>query len=505
MLERHFGGRHVMHMGRFRIGTKITLILCAISVLASAAVGLSTYWQFSRALIDQELKQLSGLAEVKAVRFTAEMRALRADALFIARSPVVRGLVDAQRAHGISPKTGETERVLRDRMAVVFEELLRANPSYYQARLIGVADGGREIVRVDRDSPDGPVRVVAERALQRKGREPYFPAGLKLADGTILLTDVNLNREHGRIAEPRTPVIRAASPIFGSDGKPVAIFVINVFFEPIVEALHAGLTPGQALFVTNDRGDYLVHPDAARTYGFDYGHPIRIQDDYPKMSTIFNLQEAATAAIVSKVTSGDRLAIGAARTSFDPDNPNRFVTVAVATLYDDAVTESRKSRDRSLAAAAVVLLIAVACGYFVSRSVTKPLRIITASAGAFGRGQTNAALPTERTDEIGVLARALSGMMAQVRTARADLDAGPSSWRNPGEPPSSCCRRSKPRGPRHCKRSRWHVSKAPASKPSSTEPPTRSSPLTPKASWSCSTTRRSVFLVIRPRKWSART
>ena len=163
-----------MHVGRFRIRTKITLILCAISVLASAAVGLSTYWQFSRALINQELMQLSGLAEVKAVRFAAEARALRADTLFLTTSPVVRGLVNAQQAHGFNPKTGESVRVLRNRMAVVFQELLRANPNYYQARLIGVADGGREIVRVERDTPDGPVRVVADRALQRKGHEPYF-------------------------------------------------------------------------------------------------------------------------------------------------------------------------------------------------------------------------------------------------------------------------------------------------------------------------------------------
>lgn len=41
-------------------------------------------------------------------------------------------------------------------------------------RLIGIADGGGEIVRVDRSGPGGAVRIVPAAELQQKGDRGYF-------------------------------------------------------------------------------------------------------------------------------------------------------------------------------------------------------------------------------------------------------------------------------------------------------------------------------------------
>ena len=53
-------------------------------------------------------------------------------------------------------------------------------------RFIGVADNGREIVRVDRGGADGSVRIATDAELQQVGDAPYFRDTIKLAAGRDL-------------------------------------------------------------------------------------------------------------------------------------------------------------------------------------------------------------------------------------------------------------------------------------------------------------------------------
>lgn len=410
-----------LRLPSLRIATKVTLLLSAIAVLASATVGVITYTQFSRALVSQELKQLSSLADIKAVRLTAELDALRTDAKFVSRSPVMQRLVRARQSGGIDPVSHEVQQQLVSRASLFCRELMQAKPAYFQVRLIGVADGGREIVRVDREAKGGAIRVVPHDELQQKGEEHYFREAIGLGEGEVYVSDVNLNREHGRVAEPLTPVIRAATPIYGSDGKAVAILVINRFFEPLADALRAGMPDDLALLVTNERGDYLIHPEAKMIFGFDLRTPHRIQDDYPALLRLVATPAHPTTSIVDRSSGGERVAIGVRRVPIDPRHPDRFLEVAVAAPYDSATAVSARSRNHSLLAGGLVMSVALVSGYFLSRSVTEPLRKIATAAKAFGRGETPCELPTGSRDEIGVVARSLADMMSDIQSAHADL------------------------------------------------------------------------------------
>ena len=50
----------------------------------------------------------------------------------------------------------------------------------YSLRFIGVEDGHREILRVDRSGPNGAVRIVPEAELKPVGDAPYFRDTIKL-------------------------------------------------------------------------------------------------------------------------------------------------------------------------------------------------------------------------------------------------------------------------------------------------------------------------------------
>lgn len=405
---------------RFGIGKKIVLLVCAIAMLASGAVGVTTYVQFNRALVEQELSALSDLAQVKGVRLAAEMDTLRADAVFISQTPVVERAVNATQAGGVDPTSGESERELLQRMPILFESLLRAKPYYCQVRLIGIADGGQELVRVNRE-PNGDLRIVPKNELQTKGQEPYFAPSLQLAAGTAYLSEITLIREHGHVVTPWTPVVRAAAPVFGSDGKVAGFVIINCQFEPITQELKQGLGAGNTLLVTNNRGDYLVNSDATRTFGFDRGEVYRIQDDFPAIESALDSTTRQAYSVQFDPVTGKRLAMGLFRVPIAPGQPDRFATMIVTASYKDAIAKSIQSRNRSLAIGAIVVVVALVSGYLLSRSVTEPLRRITAAAEAFGRDETKVDLPIDSRDETGIVARALKEMMHSVEVSHDDL------------------------------------------------------------------------------------
>ena len=71
---------------------------------------------------------------------------------------------------------------MADRLRVELE----AKPAYSGFRLIGIEDGGREIVRVDRQTPDRRVRIVSEPELKQEGDRPYFKATIALRPNEIM-------------------------------------------------------------------------------------------------------------------------------------------------------------------------------------------------------------------------------------------------------------------------------------------------------------------------------
>ena len=101
--------------------------------------------------------------------------------------------------------------MLKKRIASRFVAELTAKPEYSQFRIIGIADGGRELVRVDRMGPGGAIRVVPDVELQRKGDRDYFKAAIQLPAGQLYASPIDFNRERRRASRSRT-CRRCASP-----------------------------------------------------------------------------------------------------------------------------------------------------------------------------------------------------------------------------------------------------------------------------------------------------
>ena len=69
-------------------------------------------------------------------------------------------------------------------------------------------------------------RIVPENELQDKSERGYFGNTMRLEEGELFVSPMDLNVEHGAIEEPYTPVVRLATPI-AAGGQRRGIVVLN--------------------------------------------------------------------------------------------------------------------------------------------------------------------------------------------------------------------------------------------------------------------------------------
>ncbi len=377
-----------------------------VSVCAAALVHLLVDKSRDAYLADVSAA-LTSRAQQRTAQLGQGIQVMRRDVLVLAQLPVVQSLAQAIRGGSHAPEGRDPVQFWPAHLEATFSAFARANPDYFQIRYIGVAANGRELVRID--SKDGRPTVVPPEQLQSKGERDYFQAAVKLKMGEVYLSEIDLNKEQGKVQVPHVRTLRAATPVFTSGGDLFGIIVINADVGPAIDALGANLMPGMRGYLANSNGDYLVNPDPGRTFGFDLGRRYTLQQDMPDLKLP---SSGAGQPAVQRISHRDGiLHLAAGRIEFDPQAPERFLTLAYA-LPDDLV-EARVAGVRNTTAAAVggIALLLLGLTVLAMRWAFAPLTRLTALAERIGAGQYDVALPTEGVGELGGLVRAFRSML----------------------------------------------------------------------------------------------
>ena len=387
----------------------ITLVLLTVG-----AVSVLSYRNLEAAILPRALERIEGHARLLASELEGYTRGARDDISGFRSAVALEGIVRARLAGGTDPVDGTTEQAWRDRMAARYVAELGSKASYDQFRII--SSEGAEIVRVDRSGPAGTPRIVSDSELQSKADQGFFKATIGLPPGQVYVSPVELNQERGVIAEPHVPTLRVAAPIHAPDGAPFGIVVINVDLRPVFERLRTLIPAGGQLFVVNDRGDYLLHPVAAKAFAFEFEKRAHWQDEFPDLARaaaseggIVQLfrdadgRQGAAALIYVRPAGGPQ--VGVIETV-----PNAVIMAPAATL-----------RQSLLIAGAGAVLVAALVAMLLARSLTKPLVQMTRAVEGLP-GDRPLVLPVAGNGEIGVLARAFSRMASDVREKTAALN-----------------------------------------------------------------------------------
>src|SRR5690606_37704243 len=134
--------------------------------------------------------------------------------------------------------------------------------------ILSAHGAGYELLRLDRSIAGGPVLRVPADQLQAKSEESYFQRALQVTStAPLLTTPITWNREHGRVAEPLTLMVRHTVTRFDAAGRPTGVFVLNVgILDQLTRLLAESLTAEEAFgFVVNEEEQWIVPPvDSAK-------------------------------------------------------------------------------------------------------------------------------------------------------------------------------------------------------------------------------------------------
>ncbi|HZL31566.1 MAG TPA: PAS domain S-box protein [Pseudolabrys sp.] len=398
-----------------KLSTRLTVAMVGLVLMTATAAGLLTYINVSAAVEPHELERIDTHAHLLAVELEGAVRGARADALGFSAAVAAAEIVKAHIASRTDPTAVAVESEWRRVLGLRFVAELKAKPNYAQFRLIGVENGGRELIRVDRSGPDGAIRVVPDAELQSKGDTDYFKKAIALSSGQVYVSPIELNREHGVIETPHVPTLQTASPIDTPDGEPFGIVIINVDLRPAFASIRSNARDGRGVYVVNERGDYLVHSDPSREFAFELGKPARIQDSFPDFSKLLTAFEHLTTdnsrPQVAQNAAGEKFGVGweTAQLARGP-----HIAVIETVPYAQVMAPAAAVRESSLAGGLIAALCAVGFAALMARSLTRPLERMTKAVDAFSRGEAIEA-PAGGGREISALGAAFTRMASELR------------------------------------------------------------------------------------------
>ncbi|MCU0836484.1 MAG: ATP-binding protein [Chromatiaceae bacterium] len=402
-------------MGRGSLSVRLSAVLVAVLVAAALGVG----YVFERGRTEAIQSHAFAHLRLHGVRAADEVERfinqVRRDALVLADTPPIQGVRRALEGGGVDAVGGSTLAQWEDRLGLIFAAFSETRPEYFELRLTLVADGGRDLVRFERG--EGGPRIVAGDAMGpgSDAESCQEMDGQFLQPGEVWLSRIHLHRRRGEVRVPHRPVLHAAAAVRGAAGESFAQVVVSLDMARVFERAASFRDASESLYIANERGDFLLHPEPGRALAFEVGAPLRIADAFPQHAELISGMPPDGGAFFELNSSeGETLAYVTART-LDPDDPSRrFILVitepTASLLHAAGVAQQRQS----LLAMGVLLSLAALLVVLTVQRLTRSLRALASASALIAEGRYAAALPAAEGEEVGSLVRAFRHMVREI-------------------------------------------------------------------------------------------
>jgi diguanylate cyclase (GGDEF)-like protein len=391
-------------MMRPGLSAKLSILLACIGILASGLTGYYAYSSNRMMLVAESERDLLTSTQLLSRRLTTAISDVAADALMLAAMPAAAPVAE------MGPGSAEA----RSRLTRVFSNFVRLHPEYLQARLISRRQYGLEQIRFDRDG-DRIVLVDGAR-LQEKGHLPYVFETLALAPGRVYVSPIAVNHEQGAHSAEGRPTLRLATPVAALNGNVVGVVVLNVDLQRLLETLQTDLPQHYQLYMANERGDFLVHPDPAKTFGFDKGRRVVMQDSFGATTALF--EQGQHHMVLNGLQAPDDAPgqiVAFVRQPFGLPENHQFVVLGLARSLPDVLSGARELGHSIVQMVLVFSVLSIVLAVLFARALTRPLQMLAHAATSFSTAQAMEALPLERSDEIGIVARCFDRMRCEIK------------------------------------------------------------------------------------------
>lgn len=399
---------------------KLSTTSVLLVVLTATIVGGLFYNKGTDILVEHALIDIANEIHSAGDQLIKHIEVQNEDVLYLKEVPPIQGILRAQKTDSYDAQGNSSILQWTDRLISIFKSVLKYKPGYLKIRFIDKT--GQEIVVVGREG-DGFV-ALRQDELQNKAHRSYVIDTLKLSQGSVFLSEINLNREYGEVSLPHTEVLRSATPVFDEEtGEVAGLMLITAGISHELKKIQSDIqTVGRKVYITNDRGGYLLHPDFSKSYGFDLGKQHRIQEDMPPMAKMFLPDNEDARLVLYPEDNDGKHVLNFTRLAFDPSRPERFIAVGITQLYSDIVaSQTGVMTDVVLLALVLAVIVTLLAIVFAVR-LAKPITQITHIMDDYAKGIDNKSpVPAGLTDEIGILARSFKAMVQQVNSAKEEL------------------------------------------------------------------------------------
>ncbi|RDH84580.1 MAG: hypothetical protein DIZ80_03690 [endosymbiont of Galathealinum brachiosum] len=409
-------------MVKLTIVHKLIIGAIMLVLISSYTVGSLFYNKTKELLVQQTIQNIEGETLSVGASIIAHIDALQNDVSFLLKTPPIQGMLRAGKAIDKYDEQGKSSYQLwEQRLETIFETMLSSKRTYLRIRFID-KNGVEQIVVVRRA---GEIITLEADKHQDKSSRDYVIETLKLKPDSIYLSEFNLNRENGVVEVPYREVIRSATPVYDiQSGEIEGLIVITaeVGFElrEIQEKIQG---KDNKIYITNDQGGYLLHPDSRKSYGFSMGKRYRIQEEFPQLSHLYLPDNKDKGLVLLPGDTGGKNVMNVVKMPFDPVHPERFIIVGITEPYSIVFNKVNTVLNEVVMLALLMSSVIIIFAIIWSYRLTYPIKQITKVMDDYtNKRVSRVVLPVHQTDEIGILAQSYQSMIAQVKDVQSNLE-----------------------------------------------------------------------------------
>lgn len=232
--------------------------LVYLPIVIVLSIGLLSSFRFDEQRREERIEgRENSRIEIAKGLVTRDLSAIDADLRVIANLPFLRWYQDS----GDPAQREELEKLF-----LVFAKETRR---YDQVRYLDAS--GQEVIRINYN--DGKPAIVSHEQLQNKAGRYYFDDTIKLNQGEIFVSPLDLNIEQDRLEIPYKPMIRFGTPVFDSAGRKKGVILLNYFGDKLLQHFREvmqGGDPRHGMLLNRD-GYWLSGAKREDEWGFMLG------------------------------------------------------------------------------------------------------------------------------------------------------------------------------------------------------------------------------------------
>ena len=368
-------------------------------------------------LVDREQGRMARQVDHTGGRLMTTIDNFVDETRFLASSPEVKAVAQVLQEETARDDRTFVETPAYQNVTLLFGRYLQTKPDLLQIRLASMSG----FVRIwsERDA-DGQVNAINPKNLIAPKKLPIFDQAIK--GSHTYLSRAGLREVNGTPAIPAQPVIYAALPI-REKGLPLGLLIVTLDFGQSLQKI-ARMTPGTSgIYITNDRGDFLYHPDPSHAFAVQKDLQFRAQNEFPGLLDSYEKSLIKPPERETVQLNQDTALVTMGR--FPVASADRYFAVITRTPKYEIFGSLRERQIRGLIIAVVTSLIILLAGFMATRSVVIPLRKVIHAARRYP-WDDSMGLELKGDSEISELADAIRNMSKkfddQIRsTSRSEL------------------------------------------------------------------------------------